>query len=157
MKTEETINQETFESRIIRKSVFYLDSLARPTPNFQLLPSPQSDGARPQAPGRPVRQSGAASQALVGAPQSQAVSEGSLPLMVAVSLGTNRIQRDGEGRGEDERVGKGGERGPGRLLEGNQEGIRRRDLEGYVGVSGRVAKSHMIVTTKGYIIERITK
>ena len=86
----------------------------------------ETSGAR--APGR--AELGAASQALVGACQRRASSEVSLPPTVVGILGTEWIRRGGEGRVEHERASKGGGGGSGVLLEGNQEGIQRHDLEG---------------------------
>ena len=59
-----------------------------------------------------------------------AVSEGSLSPTMEVNLETERSQRGDKGRGEQERVGKGGGGGSESFARGNQEGIRIRDLRG---------------------------
>ena len=82
--------------------VFYLDAPPRPKTNFQVLAAAQSDGAIPQTPRHPVGYSGAFRQALVGDHHRQVESEGSLSPTLAGSLDTDRIQRVGEGRGEQE-------------------------------------------------------
>ena len=79
---------------------------------------------------------GAASQALVGARLRRSASEGPLSPKVTGSLDMKRIYSGGEGRGDQELAGKDCGGGPGRLLEVNQEVIRRRDLEGGRGGVG---------------------
>ena len=81
-----------------------------------------------------------------GARRRWAVSEGSLLPTVGGNLGTKRIQRGGEVRGERERTdkgggggvpGKGGGEGSGKFAR-EKEGIRRRDL----GEAGECVRSH---------------
>ena len=70
-----------------------------------------------------------ASQSLVGARRRWAVSEGSLSPTVTGNLVTEWSRRGGEGRGDWERVDKGGGGGSGRFAR-VKEGMCRCDLEG---------------------------
>ena len=60
-----------------------------------------------------------------------AVREGSLYSTVVGNLKTDRIQRVSKVRRYQESTDKRGGGGSGRFTVGNQEGVWRRDLEGY--------------------------
>ena len=69
-----------------------------PTSKYYQRHSQRSDSSGARAPG--WEESEAASQAFAGARRRWAVIEGSLLLTVVGNLGTKRIRRGGEGRGE---------------------------------------------------------
>ena len=96
-----------------------------PTYKYYQWHSQRRDSSGAGATGR--AESGVASNALDGYRRKRAVSEGSLSPTEAGNLGTERIRRGGEGRGERERTDKGGGGGSGRFARG-KEGIRRREL-----------------------------
>ena len=81
-----------------------------------------------------------------------------MPLTVGGSLGTKHSRRGGKVRREQECAGKGGWGGPEHLIEGNQEGFRRRDLKGRRGgASVHVGESNVTGTPDGSRIEHIPK
>ena len=103
----------------------------------------RSGGASHQAPGRMICQSqGLSTRHWLEPARRQADSESSLSRTVAGSLDTEQIRRGDERRGEHERVGKGGS---GRLIEGNQESICKREFEGGRGGRwGHTENSNMV-------------
>ena len=75
--------------------------------------------------------------------------------VASVPSGSGGAAKEGESTSARERTMR---EGLGILLEGNQEGICRRYLEGWGGGAlGHVGKSNVAGNTDGYRIEHITK